>query len=113
MSDVLLAFAPLILAAAIVEGVVEFVFSPAMEAMFPKDEEGNARLRTLLLTFIAIVLGISIALDYGFGLLKTFNLPVKFPILDNILTGILIGRGSNFMHQFVSKFIPATENRRV
>jgi hypothetical protein len=51
----------------------------------------------------ALVVGIVIALSTGIDLLSLLEITTnKIPSLGNILTGILISRGANFMHDFLS-----------
>ncbi|WP_175574639.1 hypothetical protein [Syntrophomonas wolfei] len=46
----------------------------------------------------ALVLGITIALGTGIDLFATVGLPINIPYLGLILTGIIISRGANFIH---------------
>jgi hypothetical protein len=46
----------------------------------------------------ALVVGIAVALSTGLDILSLVNIPVKIPAIGIVLTGILISRGSNFIH---------------
>lgn len=46
----------------------------------------------------ALVLGIVIALGTGIDLFAAVGLPINLPYLGLILTGIIISRGANFIH---------------
>ena len=50
----------------------------------------------------ALVVGILIAFATGVDILSLVNLPSKIPALGLILTGILISRGSNFVHDILA-----------
>ena len=46
----------------------------------------------------SIILGISIAVIYKLDLPECFNLKSTVPYVGNILTGLLISRGSNYIY---------------
>lgn len=46
----------------------------------------------------SIILGISIAIIYKLDLPECFNLKSTVPYVGNILTGLLISRGSNYIY---------------
>ena len=49
----------------------------------------------------SIILGIIIAITYELDLPKYINLKSNIPYVGNILTGILISRGSNYIHDIL------------
>ncbi len=55
--------------------------------------------------FLSIVLGIIISVAYEIDIPKYLNLHSRIPYLSNILTGILISRGSNYIYDFMNKLI--------
>lgn len=54
---------------------------------------------------LSIVLGILISIAYEIDIPKYLNLHSRIPYLSNILTGILISRGSNYIYDLMSKII--------
>jgi hypothetical protein len=50
----------------------------------------------------ALAVGILISISTGLDVLKLINLPSKIPYVGIILTGILISRGSNFVHDILA-----------
>ena len=52
---------------------------------------------------IAILLGMILCVSTQIGLLAIFKIYPKFSIIDYVLTGLLISRGSNIMHDLVAK----------
>lgn len=50
----------------------------------------------------ALVVGIVIALATGLDVLTLVNVPARIPAVGIVLTGILISRGSNFVHDLVA-----------
>jgi len=83
----------------LVESMVEYFQSPF----------ANTDWRTLVLRTIAGVLGIAIAISYH---LDVFNalLPevLSASILGQIMTGLVIGRGASFAHEFAKRIIDGT-----
>lgn len=56
----------------------------------------------------SIILGISIAIIYKLDLPECFNLKSTVPYIGNILTGLLISRGSNYIYD-VLKIVTDTK----
>lgn len=50
----------------------------------------------------SIVLGIIIAISYDLDIPLHFNLKPKIPFIGNIVTGILLSRGSNYIFDLLS-----------
>ena len=53
----------------------------------------------------SIVLGILVAVAYKLDLPEYFNLKSSLPYVGNILTGILLSRGSNYIFDLIDKLI--------
>jgi ABC-type transport system involved in cytochrome c biogenesis permease component len=51
----------------------------------------------------AIVIGLTIAFGTGADLLSLVDIPLFVPYVGTALTGILISRGSNFIHDLLKK----------
>jgi len=64
-----------------------------------------------LLMYVAIAVSIPISFYYKFDLIALLGSFLEKEIAVSwvgiVLSGLAIGRGSNFLHQFVSKFFPA------
>lgn len=56
----------------------------------------------------SIILGIAIAIIYKLDLPECFNLKSTVPYIGNILTGLLISRGSNYIYD-VFKIVTDTK----
>ncbi len=52
---------------------------------------------------VSVVLGIAVSFAYKLDLPNCFSLSSKVTFLGEVITGILISRGSNFIHDFISK----------
>lgn len=55
--------------------------------------------------FLSIIFGIVISIAYEIDIPKYLNLNSRIPYLSNILTGILISRGSNYIYDLMAKII--------
>lgn len=55
--------------------------------------------------FLSIIFGIVISIAYEIDIPKYLNLHSRIPYLSNILTGILISRGSNYIYDLMAKII--------
>jgi hypothetical protein len=99
--------ARIFLLAALVEGMVEYLISWWLKQTgkeYPPEEERN---RTMAIRYAAAAIGIFLCIAYGVDLLALLGLEAKAPfvILGPVLTGILVGRGSNYVHDFVGQWV--------
>jgi hypothetical protein len=58
------------------------------------------------LRYVAALVGIGLAFAYHLDLLLAAGFRPSHPAIGHILTGLIIGRGSNYLHQFVQQFFP-------
>jgi hypothetical protein len=61
-------------------------------------------LSPMWLRYVACIAGIALAFAYRADLLLWFGFPAYHPAIGMALTGILIGRGSNYMHDLVDRY---------
>ena len=91
------------------ESIVEYLVSPFLEFLRPDvDEEGNAigtDWRLFLMRYIAAAVGIILSYVYKADLLALLGLNAAVPWAGFIFTGFIIGRGSNFVHEFASRWL--------
>lgn len=52
--------------------------------------------------FLSILVGVAVAFAYDLDIPKCFEINSSVPFFGNILTGILISRGSNYIHDVIS-----------
>ena len=62
----------------------------------------HARLQPYL-AYIALALGVLVSVAYGIDILALFGLKTIVPFLGNVISGIIIGRGSNYLNDLISK----------
>ena len=53
---------------------------------------------------VAAAIGILLCLSTGIGILSNLEIYIKYSIIDYIITGIVISRGSNAVHDIISIF---------
>lgn len=61
----------------------------------------------------ALVVSISLALATGMDLFKLFGISQNIPYLGIILTGLLLSRGSNFIHDLLESTSNLNQNSKV
>jgi len=87
----------------LVEGIVELVVKTALNAIWTEPTEQQLGVATALKLVTSIALGIVLAFATGIDLLnvvaKTFGQTIE-PTIGLIFTGVILGRGSNFIHDF-------------
>lgn len=108
---------PILFLAFLCEGLVEYVARPFLVPN-PGDEvpsrAGAATkhgwalppdLGALLLRYVAAAVGIGLALAYQVDLLALAGLSSGWPWVGQIITGILIGRGSNYINDLSDRWL--------
>lgn len=55
------------------------------------------------ITTVAGVIGITLSFLSCVGIFETLGIPLKFDAIDYFLTGIIVSRGANFVHDFSNK----------
>ena len=88
------------------ESLTEYFARPILSPNSqPEEDAGPRPLSPLWLRYIAALVGIALALLYQVDLLALFGLAAIHPIVGYIITGILIGRGSNYLHDLVDRWL--------
>lgn len=52
--------------------------------------------------FVAGILGVILAWTTGIGILATLQIPIKHALLDYLVTGVVISRGANIVHDLAT-----------
>ena len=100
--DNTVAFIALIIAlAAIGEGAVEYFLSPFAAAK-------------PYLMYVSLAVGVVLAWGYQVDALNVLlgAQPAALPWLGVVLTGVLIGRGANYLHDFIRTYLPGSSHER-
>jgi hypothetical protein len=105
-------FATVLILATLVEGIVEHLVKPLF---FPtpneEETEEDAELvhlrpaaRDVLLRYTAAIVGVLLCLAYQADLLALAGLSTAPPLVGYLVTGIVVGRGANYLHDLVSRW---------
>jgi len=90
------------LLAFLVESLVEYLFSPFFEKL------PALQPHRWMLMYVAAGVGVGGCFFYGFDLLYLLggylDAEIQLSWLGMLLTGLAVGRGSNFVHDLVSRF---------
>lgn len=88
-----------ILLAVVVEKVVEVVKDIVYAIPFFPD-----KFRPLTLKLISLACGVLLAFQSGINVLEILNVKTTNPMIGIGITGLVIGKGSNFAHDFFQSF---------
>ena len=79
------------------EGLTEYFFSGLLTAK---------GIDTKYLRYIAALIGVALSLTYSLDILEDLlGISAGIPVLGKVLTGLILGRGSNFVHDFYSSYV--------
>ena len=81
----------IILISVVVEGVVTYVKSWFVDKQVAWQQ------------IVAVALGVLVAIGYSADLFALFGLASTIPYLGNILTGVLVARGSNYIFDLIKQ----------
>jgi hypothetical protein len=82
-------FIQFIFLATLIEGLVTYLFG---------EEEGKRP----YLRYVSLALGITLAIAYRASIPELFGINGAVPMVDFVVTGLIIGRGANYLNDIVS-----------
>nr|DAP62621.1 MAG TPA: holin [Caudoviricetes sp.] len=85
------AFFGIILMAIVIEGIISYIRQLFVDRHFQWQ------------IFVAVVIGITIAILYGLDLFALFDMVPSVPYVGMVLTGILMSRGSNYIFDLIKQ----------
>ena len=94
--------AVIVLAAAVGEGINEFFFLPWLDAVKGK---WNETVRVQVMRLWSGLVGIGIAYELSLDIFSLLNVQPIHAAAGWILTGLLLGRGSNWIHELIKSLI--------
>jgi hypothetical protein len=83
-------FLTFVIAAVFIEGLIEYALKEFTSGQWVK--------------YVALALGVIFAIVYKLDLLAMFGFMAISPYVGYVVTGLIIGRGSNYVNDFMSKF---------
>ena len=66
---------------------------------------GQRVVPAFVLRYIAAVVGVAIAFGYRADVLAILGLPAVHPFIGYLVTGLIIGRGANYLHDLVDRWL--------
>lgn len=81
----------IIFIATMIEGLVSYLFG----------EDGATR---PYLKYVALVLGVGSAIAYQIDIPSMIGLATSYGVLNYVISGIIIGRGSNYTNDIITAF---------
>lgn len=90
----------IICAAIIVEGIIAYVKTFFVDGKFQWQ------------MIVSLVLGVVVALAYSLDLLALCGLESKIPFIGQVLTGILMSRGANYIADLIKLLISTSDNMK-
>ena len=94
-------FLAVLFLAFLAEGLTEYAFRPILNGLTKTDEGKTGEPKPLWLRYAAMLTGIALALAFQADLFAAVGLPAFNPYFGYCLTGIVAGRGSNYVHDLI------------
>jgi hypothetical protein len=97
----------ILILATLVEALVEYLVKPLFgPPILPEAEAASPddALPGLLIRYSAATIGVLLCIAYRADLLALAELHAPLPWIGYVVTGLLIGRGANFVHDFTSRW---------
>ena len=86
------AISTIFILAAVVEAIITYVV--------PKNNTDEPR---EWLKYVSAVLGVGVCVAYNADILATLGVVSTVPYIGAVITGLIVGRGSNFLNDFYAK----------
>jgi len=107
MTEPLAAVTSILVLATVAEALVEHLFAPIIDAR--GDDEiippSAWDWRAITLRYTSVLLSVLLTITYQADILLLLNLSPPWPWVGWVITGLLIGRGSNFIHDFATRWL--------
>lgn len=106
MNDIVKTGLALLVLAFFAEGTAEYFFAVPIKKWLP-----DAELRTWVMQVVAAIVGVLVAILYDFDVFEPLlGLTPVLHIFSVVATGIIVGRGSNYAHDFLKKLTEKPDN---
>jgi hypothetical protein len=108
--DIANTIALIVLAAAVGEGINEFFFIPWLDVAKGKI---NETARVQLIRLWSGLVGVGIAWELQLDVFALLGADMRHGVVGQVLTGLLLGRGSNYVHELIKRFVLGNEQREL
>ena len=105
VSNVALTVVGILVLATVVEAVVEYFLSPILKPPGYEPPESGPDWRSLSMRYISAVVAIPLCFAYSADILALIGLSSGWWWVGQLLTGFLISRGANWIHEFASRWL--------
>ncbi len=105
--SILVTLGSILVLAAATEALVEYLVQPVIKPDSMPTPDGGVDVRGMILRYVAAAVGVGLCLVYNADLLALAELHASIPVIGPIVTGLLIGRGANFINDFADKWLSA------
>jgi hypothetical protein len=96
---------PILFLAFLAESLTEYLFKPILERIGGPDASGSSPSGQGLYTrYVAAGVGVLLAVAYQVDILRLAGLSSGWPVVGYVITGILIGRGSNYLNDIADRW---------
>ena len=89
------------LATVLLLAVIVEVLTNSVKAVIPSIKESSKKNGSRI---ASAVVGITLCITTRIGILTNLNIFISYKIIDYIITGIIISRGANAVHDIISVF---------
>ena len=86
------------------ETMTEYFASPVLKPAKPASRAPGDP-PDLILRYIAAGVGLILCLAYRVDLLAMVGIGAQWPWIGYVITGLIVGRGSNFVHDFATRWL--------
>ena len=104
--EIALVIAQIVLGSAIGESVCEFLVAPLFDWLV-KRFKLDPDVKGILLRSVSAEVGVGIALEYSLSIPALLGMHSVHEWVGMVLTGLLLGRGSNWVHEFIKRLVMA------
>jgi hypothetical protein len=94
-------FLAILFLAFLAEGLTEYLFRPIVNGLSKPDEGTTNVAKPLWMRYAAMLVGTGLAIAFRADLFAAIGLPAFNPWFAYALTGIVAGRGSNYVHNLI------------
>jgi hypothetical protein len=96
----------ILILAALTEALVEYLIAPLADNLTPPEQD---HWRELGMRYIATMVAIALCFTYRADLFALLGIVSAWPWVGYLLTGLIIGRGANWVHDFAGRWLSPTQ----
>lgn len=113
MSTTAVTLTGILLLATLAEALVEYLVKPLLRPLPTQDgspapaDPAREQLTDAIACYSAAAVGVLLCLAYQADMLSLAGLYTSWPWFGYVITGLLVGRGANFVHDFTGRWLGA------